>query len=679
VTATWRWLKFPAGSAAAAWSLWALATPVGLTLLLVLDHGLRHYPAASGQWLKSSDGPFVVAVVASSTVGVLVAWRRPRHPVGWLLLALGVLVVETGTVEHYIAFGLLAHRPTAGAAVLGALNNKQFVGWLAVTSFALLLTPSGRLPSPRWRRFAWAAGVFPAVAYVASVLHPGPLDPPFERTSNVLAVPALEGVTTVMRGVGFIGTSAAILICAASLIVRFRRARGDERQQLLWVAMGAGLTLVAVLIQTAIVALLPAPRRTVLAGSIAGVFLAAIPVTIGVAVLQYRLYELGTVIRRAATYAVLTALLVGTYLLTAVALGQAVGSPAPIAVVAIVAALAGGAAPRLQTELDRRFNRRRYHAIRQVEEFSRRSHDGASSEPVDAVLRRALGDPTLNLAYRLASREAWVDGDGQSVGRPREHDGRIVSDIHRDGQLIAAVDHSADTANGLFRAVLQSASGEIDNARLRAEVREQLTEVRASRARIVAAGDAERRRIERNLHDGAQQRLVAVALDLQAARLGSEKRASVSAALDQAVDDLGRAIKELRDLANGLHPSILGEEGLVAALEAVADHLPLQVRVDARPDRFPPEVEATAYYVACEALTNAAKHAGATSVEVRVSSSADSLLIEVRDDGVGGAAVAGGSGLRGLADRVDAVGGRFDLDSPPGRGTTVRVELPCGS
>jgi signal transduction histidine kinase len=659
--------------------LWALATPVGLTVLVVVDQGLRRYPAASGQWLKSSDSPYFVAVVASSAVGALVAWRRPRHPVGWLLLALGVLMVETATVEDYIAFGLLAHRPAPGAAVLGALANKQFLGWLAVTSFAMLLTPSGHLPSPRWRRFGWAAAALPALAYVTSVVQPGSLDPPFAGTSNALAVPSFEGVTTVVRGVGFIGTDVVLLICAGSLVLRFRRARGDERQQLLWVAVGAGVTLAAVSVQIAVVALFPAPHRTVLAGSIAGVFLAASPVTVGVAVLQYRLYDLGRVVRRAATYAVLTGLLVGIYLLTALALGRAVGSPVPVVIVAIVAVVAGGTATRLQTELDRRFNRRRYRAIRQVEEFSRRSLDVGMTETIESVLRRALGDPSLDVAYWLAFRGAWVDGDGQPLDRPEEHKGRGVREVRRDGQLIAVVGHSVETPSVQVEAVLDAASGELDNARLRAEVGEQLMEVRASRARIVAAGDAERRRIERNLHDGAQQRLVAVALDLRAARLRAEKGAPVIAALDQAVDDLGRAVKDLRDLANGLHPSVLAENGLVAALEAAADRLPLPVRVDAHPERFPPDLEATAYYVACEALTNAAKHARATVVDVRVSNQAGSLLLEVIDDGVGGALVSGGSGLRGLVDRVDAVGGRLHLESPPGLGTAVRVELPCVS
>lgn len=671
--------KLPNAIAVTAWSLWALATPIGLIALLVLDHGLRRYPGASGEWLKSSDSPYFVAVVASSSVGALVAWRRPRHPVGWLLLTLGLLLVETGVLEGYLAFGLLVGRRVPGVTVLAAVDNKQFIGWLAVTSFALLLTPTGRLPSPRWRHFAWAAGALPGLAYVGSLLHPGALDPPFDRTANALAVPSLSGFSAVLQGVGFIGTDLVLLVSAASLIVRYRRARADERQQLLWVAVGAGVTLAAVLVQLGVVALFPAPHRTVVAGSVAGVFLAAIPVTIGVAVLQYRLYDLGRVVRRGATYVALTGMLVGTYVLAAAALGQAAGSPELIVVVAIAAVFAGSGVNHLQIELDRRFNRRRYRALRQIEDFSRRPIDTDTSETIESVLRRALADPALSIVYWLVSRETWVNGDGVACDRPAPHDGRTVGDVHRDGLLIAAIDHAADSAKSLVAPVVEAASGEIDNARLRAEVSVQLAEVRASRARIIAAADAERRRIERNLHDGAQQRLVAVALDLRAARLGATDGGPMVAAVDQAVEDLGRAVRDLRDLANGLHPSILGEQGLVPAIEAAADRLPMPVRVEAVADRFSPDVEATVYYVACEALTNAAKHAQASAVDVRVCRRAAYLYLEIVDDGVGGADMAAGSGLRGLLDRVDAVGGRFDIESPVGKGTAVRVEIPCGS
>ena len=219
----------------------------------------------------------------------------------------------------------------------------------------------------------------------------------------------------------------------------------------------------------------------------------------------------------------------------------------------------------------------------------------------------------------------------------------------------------------------------IENERLHAEVRAQLEEVRASRARIVEFGDAERRRVERNLHDGAQQRLVNISLALGIARsqVPATADGELAAALDEAAAELRLALAELRELARGIHPVILSEAGLGPALASLAERSPIPVTVTAAPPgRFPPQVEETAYYVASEALANAAKHARATAVSISARRLDGDLLVEVGDDGVGGADP-DGSGLRGLADRVAALDGRLHVHSPPGEGTRIAAELPC--
>jgi signal transduction histidine kinase len=221
----------------------------------------------------------------------------------------------------------------------------------------------------------------------------------------------------------------------------------------------------------------------------------------------------------------------------------------------------------------------------------------------------------------------------------------------------------------------------IENERLHAEVRAQLEEVRASRARIVAFGDAERRRVERNLHDGAQQRLVNLSLALGIARsqVGTASEQDISVALEEAAAELRLALTELRELARGIHPVILSEAGLGPALASLAERSPVPVTVAAvPPGRLPPRVEETAYYVASEALANAAKHAHASTVTISARRLNGELVVEVGDDGVGGADP-DGSGLRGLADRVAAVDGRLRIVSPPGHGTHLTAELPCGS
>jgi signal transduction histidine kinase len=232
-----------------------------------------------------------------------------------------------------------------------------------------------------------------------------------------------------------------------------------------------------------------------------------------------------------------------------------------------------------------------------------------------------------------------------------------------------------DEDPGLVEAVGAAARLAIENERLAAQVRAQLEEVRESRARIVEAADGERRRLERDLHDGAQQRLVALAMRLELAKEGTSGASSL---LEEATAELRTAIGEVRDLAHGLHPTILTEAGLGAAVEALAERAPFPVDVDVPDGRFPGPIEATAYFIVAEALTNVARHAEASEAHVLVTVDAGQLVVTVRDDGRGGADPARGSGLRGLSDRVAAASGSLTLSSPPGKGTFVRATLPLG-
>ena len=256
--------------------------------------------------------------------------------------------------------------------------------------------------------------------------------------------------------------------------------------------------------------------------------------------------------------------------------------------------------------------------------------------------------------------------------------------LRRDGQPIAALIHDPMLRDDpeLIEAAAAAARLAIDNERLQATIRAQLQEVRASRARIVEAADAERRRIERNLHDGSQQRLVtlSLALGLARARLGPDADADLASLLDEASDELRAALAELRALARGIHPAVLTTAGLGPALESLVERAPLPVRLVAVPDgRLPAAIEAAAYFVVAEALANVAKYAAASSVTVGARWHADGLVVEVVDDGVGGADPARGSGLQGLADRVGALDGQLEVSSPPGGGTRVEATIPCAS
>ncbi|MCV2491158.1 sensor histidine kinase [Geodermatophilus sp. YIM 151500] len=303
--------------------------------------------------------------------------------------------------------------------------------------------------------------------------------------------------------------------------------------------------------------------------------------------------------------------------------------------------------------------------------------------PLDQVrerLRRALRDPGLEVLYWVPDERAWVGTDGRPADEPPGGDGRLVVPVTAgDGDRLALVlaDPSLRRHGRLVEAAVSAAGLALENARLQAGIRAQLEQVRASRARIVEAGLAERRRLERDLHDGAQQRLLALTIQLGAVRTAVADEATKEL-VDAARADLRCAVEELRDLARGLHPPLLGQAGLGPALESVAERLPLPVRLDVPDRRWSVAAETAAYFLVCEALTNAAKHAGATSARVLVDEAGGRLRVEVADDGVGGADPAGGSGLTGLVDRIGAVGGALRISSPPGAGTRITAEIPCG-
>ena len=301
---------------------------------------------------------------------------------------------------------------------------------------------------------------------------------------------------------------------------------------------------------------------------------------------------------------------------------------------------------------------------------------------LEAGLAKTLGDPRLVLAYRVPGERSYIDGSGQPVTPPAPGGDRTAAPIERDGRELGILvyDASLDDDPELVEAVAATAAIALDDARLQAESEDRLAELRASRERIVAASDAERRRLERNLHDGAQQRLVSVALQLRMIQTHIRSDPALAEQLvSSASDELSQSLEDLRELARGIHPAVLNH-GLQAALKSLASRASVPTSVSFRsPERLPEPVELAAYFVACEALANVAKYAQATQTTVRVSRRDGVAVIEIADDGVGGADESAGTGLQGLADRVAALDGRLRILSPPGGGTVVTAELPCES
>jgi signal transduction histidine kinase len=310
-----------------------------------------------------------------------------------------------------------------------------------------------------------------------------------------------------------------------------------------------------------------------------------------------------------------------------------------------------------------------------VSELVARLGESPGEDELRRALADALGDPSLALAYWLDEPQRFVDAAGQTVTlrdgawtEVRLHDRRIAAIVHEP-----ALAEQPD----LVRAAGAAAALALENQRLSAELRARIVELRSSRARLVEAADAERRRLERNLHDGAQSRLVALALKLRLARSRVDDDSEAAVMLDESSAELKASLAELRELARGIHPTVLTDRGLEAAIRALADRAPLPVQVVCDvPEPLPPPVESAVYYVVAEALTNVGKYAQAEHASVAVETVARTVTAEVADDGRGGADASSGSGLRGLEDRVGALDGRLSVHSPPGEGTRLRAEIP---
>lgn len=604
--------------------------------------------------------------------GALVASRHPDNPIGWLFCWFGLLNAVAADLAQ--GWGLRAAAEgwrggPFGEWVTWSSWLPSGYGWVLV----FLLFPDGRLPGPRWRLVPWIGGVGLVLGLVGWALSPE-LGRDFIDGENPFAVEALP--TGLLTTVGITLLLSALVAAVASLVLRYRRARGPERQQLTWFVLAAGVAGVALPITFLLWYVTPA------VAVLAAVALSALPLAACAAILRYRLYDIDLFVSRTVAYGALTLLLAATYVVVTLALGTALGrgsawttAAATLAAALLFRPLRG----RVQDAVDRRFTRARYEAHRRMTDFLERVRSGREvPENVQTVLREIVADPSLELLVYLPESQVYADLGGTQ----RTLDGGRRVAIERGGQQIGVVvsDSSDERSLDLLRRLVEDGGLAVEIVRLRSELRLQLAEVKASRARIVAAGHDERRRIERDLHDGAQQRLVGIGLSLRHAQhqLESGAAAGVDATLDEAVTEVAAAIEELRGLAHGLPPAQL-DAGLAPAFHDLARRAPVPVHVEATTERLDRGVEATAYFIGCEGLTNAVKHAGASRVDLTARRDREFLVVTVKDNGVGGAVLRAGTGLTGLMDRVAAIGGTLQIDSAPGAGTSLVAELPCRS
>jgi signal transduction histidine kinase len=634
---------------------------------VVFDARAADAGRADVQQFDGADLGFVAGCFAATVVACSLLVRRPRHPVGWCFAGLAVAIAITGFAEGYALDGLEVDPGGVPAADVAALfASTLFIAWFPLIGLVCALTPDGRFLSPRWRHAGIAMVTASAAWFVLRLVSTQELDPPFEGHTSPWAVDALD-----VRPLRLLVSTAAnvlVLVAVASLAVRFRRSRGDDRRQLLWFVVAA-----VVFVGFVVVAFVGAMANEDGVTAAAAIGLVAVPpIGAWLSIVRYRLYDVDRILSRAVAWLVVSLLMAATYAVVVVVVARAVGQAAgrsPTAIVLATLAVVAAIRPvhgAVQDAVDRRFARRRHDAVARVRAFVADPTSGAS---VEAALAGALGVDGLRVAYPLAGTDQWVTEDGLPV---TPDDG--WRDVTRSERTIARVQHASDPS--LLDDVLRVAAPELDNARLRAAIAVQLQEVLASRRRIAQAQVDERRRIERDLHDGAQQRLLGAAAQLQAALLNGEP-SRMRAALELGTAECRAAVVELRELANGLHPSALADGGLAAALEQLPQRFPITTVVNVPGHRYPPDVESTLWFVTCEALTNAVKHAHPSRVEVHIAEDGGALRVIVDDDGCGGAD-AGGHGLRGLADRVEAVGGRLVVAGRDGGGTRVEAVVPCG-
>ena len=649
------------------WSGWAGATAwvvSGVATLLAIC-GAALVPASGvtfEQLLVGGHADAPLIAVVGGLYGASIARRRPRNPIGWLVLANSLAQAVFFAADQYAHFAVVAR---AGQEPFGEIAARLTAPSLVVAAgtliMQLLLFPDGR-PVSR----AGSGLVIIAVA----------------DTVVSLAATAGEGEGGILGSVGNAGRGAFALIgllAIGSLFVRYRLSHGVERAQIKTYALGYAVTVLLLIL------------GKVVNGQAGGILSAISPLpgltATYLAMRLYRLYAIDRVISRTVTYVTLTVALAAVYALGATLLGWAFasisgGSTLAAAGAAVVAAASFHPLRRwLQEASDRTFRRRSHEAGRVMQQYmselrEREPEPGSLREAV----RRALRDPAAEVGLWLPRLNRYVDESGRPVPCATQED-KVRLRVDRHGEHLGVLVATAlpRPEPDVVAATVRSAAPAVDMARLRAEVGVQLAEVRESRARIVDAGDRERLRIERDLHDGAQQRLLAAALQLRLleADMSGNGTGDLISPIASAASAVEQALVELRDLAHGLLPPILSEQGLVAAIAALSEWLPLRVTLEAPDDaRFPPVVETTAYFVAAEALTNVVKHANAQHVVVSIRRQPGRLTVAITDDGHGGAVISHGSGLAGLRDRVDAVGGTLLVQPADPHGTRVVAIVP---
>jgi signal transduction histidine kinase len=639
---------------------------IALTMLATALGGV----AAARQPAGSSLALFLAAIfigLINASLAVLVAWKAPGN---WCAAVLALGACWNGASATSEAWAL--------AAPVGSVSSNPWV--IALTqgtwmlyylplAWLILIFPTGRLLTPRWRAVFVGLPVVIVIFNVTAAMAPGPYLEPFQDSSKVLGTSALAGYISIACLPVFL---ALLVAGVVSMVQRYRRADGEEKLQLRWIALAAltvPLTLLLCWLSYWLIG-----KADLVSFGLAAMYL-AIPAATAIGIVRSRLFDVDALLVRGAVYSGFAILLVAALGLVSGLAGWWLGRDSVALAVAVTVLVLLGFLP-----LRRRAERRvaawlfpdREQVLRSLEQLQADVHSGVHPpEALEQTLQEAVRDPALRVGYRLPGQTNYVDQRGRRVVPDAP-----ALDVEMAGDQIAVVVSSRPVLG--WSAEISTKVGFLSElVRLRLETAQALQEAEASRRRLVAAHDDERRRLERDLHDGAQQRLVTLGMTLRRVqrRLPEENRA-LAEVLDGSVRELQAAVSELRQIAHGLRPSSL-DDGLSAALDSLRTRLGVPLQIEVTTHELPEPISTTAYFVAIEAVTNAIKYASAGTIALTINRAAGGVVVQVRDDGRGGAAIRNGSGLAGLQDRVRAVGGELSVISPVDRGTLVEAVLPC--
>ena len=646
--------------------------------------------------------PFIVAFGMFGVVGALIVSREPGNRIGGLLLYGSGATAASFAAGEIITY--IVHPGITEGVLVGILGLVSDAGWVVglipVLLFLPMLFPDGHLPSRRWWPLAALCGALIAFLLLAIVfatpLFAGSSGPP--RVENPLYISAIDQFE-IPDAVISIGLLVVLVGSVASLMVRFRRSKGDERQQIKWVAL-ALILLVFSFVLTEVFLQLGVDSSFV-ESTVSGLAFLALPVSIGIAVLRYHLYELDVVVKKTLVAGAFALLVIAVYgavvwLFGVTASGRE--SPGALFVIALLLGLAFRPVARFARRIaDRIVYGRRATPYEVLTEFTERMGESYATEDVITRMAEILGQATgagsarvwLRVGSHLRPAASWPSDDEPAEVVEVSGDalpaiaGETAVEVRDRGELLGALsvtmppsDPMNPSKERLVRDLASQAGLVLRNVRL-------VEELRASQRRLVTAQDQERRRLERNIHDGAQQQLVALSVKTRLVRdLTPRDPGKAAEMLTQIDAEIQKTLEDLRDLARGIYPPLLVDKGLGAALDAQARRSLVPTTVQAETiGRYPPELEAAVYFSCLEALQNVAKYADASSATVTLTQSNGHLTFEVADDGNGfdPEAVSSGTGLQGIADRLSALHGELTIRSEPGAGTRVRGRIEVGA